>query len=162
MNAALVDEIQDLYKMIWDQDIEERIKKHATYDGFRLLTELDKNGKLIGFVYGYTSTKGQFYRGLIEKALTTEEIEEWLEHCFEVVELVVHPLQRRAGLGEKLMQQLLQEGNYKTAILTTQTDNTPARHLYTKMGWEIIKEPFIPFGEKEYIIMGKRIVSVPV
>jgi len=62
---------------------------------------------------------------------------------------------RRTGLGEQLAVQLLEGSRNKTAILTTQTDNKPARTLYQKLDWVVDKEEFYPGDIAPYVIMGK-------
>lgn len=134
----------------------ERIKRHMSYPGFIGLLALDENNLVTGFTYGYISTKGQYYRTLLEAALSKEENDLWLEDCFEYVELLVSPIHRNRGIGKSLMTALLASSKQKTAILTTQQNNYTARSLYKKLGWTEIKEPFYP-GNEPYVIMGKQL-----
>ncbi|MFC4408869.1 GNAT family N-acetyltransferase [Chungangia koreensis] len=157
INDALFDQIESLYNRVWNQSIDERLRKHYTYDGFRGVALLSKTDRLKGFAYGYTSLPGQYYHGLLAKELAPNEYEHWLTDCFEVVELAVDPDFRRQGHAKTLMTELLDEVERKTAILTTQTDNHSARSLYESMGWVIVKERFYPgVPDKPYVIMGKN------
>lgn len=153
-------EMASLYNFVWnamDDEFKERIKRHSGYEGFRAVVALNEASAVVGFAYGYVSSEGQFYRGLLEKALSHEEIENWLEDCFEFVELAVHPEYQRNGLGVKLHQKLLAGIVQNTSILTTQVTNVSARSLYLKLDWVVVKEPFIPFSDNDegYVIMGK-------
>lgn len=148
-----------IYNLVWNTSIIERLQKHRTYDGFRGVTLFSENDQLVGFAYGYHSLPGQYYHGVLSNALTPDEYQKWLTDCFEVVELAVHPDFRRQGFAKKLMTELLNGVQYKTGILTTQTDNRSARSLYKSMGWVTVKEPFYPgVPEQPYVIMGNELI----
>ncbi|MFS0862726.1 GNAT family N-acetyltransferase [Fredinandcohnia sp. 179-A 10B2 NHS] len=153
--------ISSLYNKIWDQNDSEviyRFKKHASYDGFKGLVAVNKNGDVIGFTYGYTSMEGQYYRGLLEKHLSEEETEKWLTDCFELVELAVHPDYRKKGIGKSLIADLLENATNSTSVLTTQKSNINAQSLYKSLGWKEISNSFLPDGKTLYIIMGKKLM----
>ncbi|GGE55518.1 N-acetyltransferase [Pullulanibacillus camelliae] len=159
VNEAMFDRCASLYYKVWQMDLrafKERMMKHATYEGFRGFYVTNSTRHLVGFAYGYTSLSGQYYRKLLESALTEQDIQQWLEDCFEVAELAVHPMYRRKGIGRALLEQLLDGLGHKTAILTTQLNNIPARTLYELNSWVIVKEPFYPIDIKDpFVIMGK-------
>jgi len=158
INEALLKQIEQLYNNVWNQSIGERLKKHYTYEGYKGVALLNEVDELIGFAYGYTSLPGQYYHGLLSKALDPIEYEKWLSDCFEVVELAIDPTFRRQGHAKTLMTNLLEGTERKTAILTTQTDNLSARSLYESMGWINVKEPFYPgVPEKPFVIMGRQL-----
>ncbi|GGN54265.1 GNAT family N-acetyltransferase [Oceanobacillus indicireducens] len=150
-----------LYEEIWkdnDHSIEERIQKHSSYSGFRGLAILSNEGSMIGFSYGYTSLPTQFYHNLLAEELNALEYQRWLKDCFEFVELAIHPSYRNRGFARLLATKLVEAVENKTAILTTQVDNHPARTLYKSLGWKDIKEPFFPGNSKQaYVIMGKEL-----
>jgi len=64
-------------------------------------------------------------------------------------------------LGRVLVEHLLERVENSTALLTTQVNNAFARNLYTKLEWEIIKEPFFP-NDKDtpFVIMGKKLDKI--
>ncbi|MBP1949676.1 N-acetyltransferase [Virgibacillus litoralis] len=136
----------------------ENINKHTSYNGFRGLMAKDKSGTLIGFTYGYTSLPGQFYREKLAAQLTDKQQIEWLNNCFEFVELAVENKVKRMGIGGKLHDRLLSEINHDTSVLTTSPENNPAINLYISKGWEVIKEnaAVISMGDVQ-VIMGKKI-----
>ncbi len=56
-----------LYTDVWQEDQEEclaRFQKHATYPHFHS-SAMMINEQMIGFIYGYTSQKGQYYHDLL-------------------------------------------------------------------------------------------------
>ena len=160
MTPDILDQVASLYNEIWNTDdasIKERLLKHSTYKGYKGIILLSDE-KIAGFAYGYTSLPGQFYHEKLAKAFNPEEYEQWLTDCFEFVELAVHPDNRKQGFGSILVHNLLQDVENKTAILTTQTDNSSARSLYGRLNWISLKEPFFPGDENNpYIIMGKEL-----
>jgi len=80
----------------------------------------------------------------------------WLNDCFEFVELAVDPMFKRLGIASKLHDALLDSIHHNTAILTTWIKNTPAINLYQSKGWEVIKRdvPVVTEGDLQ-VIMGK-------
>ncbi|WP_102028562.1 GNAT family N-acetyltransferase [Salirhabdus sp. Marseille-P4669] len=137
------------------QEFRKSLTKHMTYEGFQGIVAYE-NSEVVGFAYGYTSLKGQYYRNLLESALTEQQQEDWLQDCFEFVELCVKTTARKKGIGTNLHDALFQNVTTQTAILTTQIDNLAARAMYKKLGWEEIKKPFYP-GEEPYVILGKKL-----
>ncbi len=155
-----VEKVAQLYNSIWKEDSSfvDRIQKHMSYEGFKGMIAVDEGGNMIGFSYGYLSRPGQYYYSLLEKALTEKQRDIWLSHCFELVELAVHPEFRKQGIGKQLLNELLEEVSTNTALLTTQVTNLPARTLYDQLKWTVIKEPFFPNESSEpYVIMGKKL-----
>jgi GNAT superfamily N-acetyltransferase len=160
-NESLLQQAADLYEEVWekgDNSIKERLLRHYSYPGYKGIAAISEDGKMPGFTYGYTSSEGQYYHGLLSKELKTGEYDKWLKDCFEVVELVVHPSARKKGLASRLMNQLLEGSGHQTAVLTTQVNNSAARNLYKSLGWVVIKEAFYPNGENDpFVIMGNEL-----
>ncbi|MFC0187033.1 GNAT family N-acetyltransferase [Fictibacillus aquaticus] len=157
--AGLI-EIARCYSRVWggeESAFLERLKRHTSYEGFRGIAMFTSDNQIAGFAYGYTSAKGQYYRGLLEEVLTPEQSQKWLDDCFEFVELAVETSYRGNGLGKRLAEGLLANTAHKTAVLTTQCDNLSARRLYESMNWSAINENFLPTPDpfKPYVIMGK-------
>jgi ribosomal protein S18 acetylase RimI-like enzyme len=151
------DSIAGLYHQVWAQgDIHfaERLKRQSQYDGFRGLV-LTESEQVLGFCYGYHSLAGQYYHDLLARGLGPVGTQQWLSNCFELVELAIAPQARRQGIGKLLCQSLLINVPYRTAVLTTQTDNYPARNLYISLGWQNLIEPFYPNTVQAFVIMGK-------
>lgn len=143
------------------EDFESAIKninKHTSYEGFKGLKAKDENGTLIGFTYGYTSLPDQFYREKLAAQLTDQQQIEWLNDCFEFVELAVDTKVKRLGIGGKLHDRLLSEIDHDTSVLTTSVENSPAINLYIGKGWKVIKENAAVISMDDVqVIMGKRI-----
>lgn len=150
-----------LYERVWSRSghgFAERFQRHRGYPGFRCFVAMHDD-QVMAFSYGYQSQEGQYYNGLLTRALGPELSERWLSNCFELVELAVEPSIRRQGLGRQLCRQLLADLPYRTAILTTQTNNQAARALYTSLGWQALLEPFYPNTAQPFVIMVKELGS---
>jgi ribosomal protein S18 acetylase RimI-like enzyme len=160
-DKELLNQVAVLYQQVWNQEddsIRDRVVRHAGYDGYRGFVAISEQGEVAGYAYGYFSLPGQYYHELLSKAFNPEEYHNWLEDCFEFVELGVHPAFRNHGLAKQLVNILLEGTTHKTSILTTQLDNGSARRLYESLGWNVLKDAFYPNGDDEpYVIMGKKL-----
>jgi ribosomal protein S18 acetylase RimI-like enzyme len=159
-DEELLNKVADLYQQVWNQEassIRDRVLKHAGYDGYKGYVAISEQGEVAGYAYGYFSQPGQYYHGLLAKALNTEEYQNWLVDCFEFVELGVHPAFRNQGLAKQLVTRLADDIEQRCAVLTTQHNNAPARSLYESLGWTVINDAFYPNGEGDpYVVMGKK------
>lgn len=136
------------------------INKHAGYKGFKGLKAKDDKDNIIGFTYGYTSMPHQFYYQKIVNHLSAEEINDWMDNCFEFAELAVDPDNRRLGVASKLHDLLLENLNNKSSVLTTGAGYKPAINLYRKKGWQVIKNNVMVIsGDNLQMIMEKRLVQ---
>jgi GNAT superfamily N-acetyltransferase len=160
-DSSAIPKLIALYQRVWARTthgFEERFQRHRSYPGFRAVLAL-RDEQLVAFSYGYHSLEGQYYNGLLGRALGSELSARWLSSCFELVELAVDPSSRRQGLATQLCERLLAEQPYRTAILTTQTNNHAARSLYTRLGWHALIEPFYPNTAQPFVIMVKELAN---
>src|SRR5699024_7463338 len=90
--------------------------------------------------------------------LTEAQSKEWLDNCFEFVELAINPSYKRQGIGGLLHDTLFENIDHNNSVLTTGINNIPAIKLYNSKGWALIKEnvPVITDDDLQ-VIMGKRI-----
>jgi ribosomal protein S18 acetylase RimI-like enzyme len=129
---------------IWD--------RHTARAGFRLARAHDE-GRLVGFAYGYTGERGQWWTDHASQALPAEVAELWLGGHFELVSIGVLADARRRGVGEALLARLTESLPHDRWVLMTTADaEDPARHLYARAGWEVIG-PGLRDGQ---VVMGRR------
>ena len=146
-----------LYCRLFNVDpvgMEEQFKRHSTYPFFEgYLAIVD--GEVAGYIYGYSSRKGQYYHDLLARHLHAEQI--WMKNCMELVELGVDPEYRGRGIAKHLVEHLLQNRREERVLLTTRKDNHGAIAFYHSRGFQTIREGFFPNVPHEYIIMGKQL-----
>jgi ribosomal protein S18 acetylase RimI-like enzyme len=135
----------------------ERLPRHAERDGFVFLAARHE-GMVIGFGYGYTGAYGQWWTDHVARSLTREQRAEWLDPPhFEIVELHVRPAYQRAGIGSRLLAQLLTRQPYDRALLSTQRSSRKARGFYAKNGWTELADVDFGAGYPPYLVLGKRL-----
>jgi len=129
---------------VWD--------RHVVRDGFRLARAYDGD-RLVGFGYGYTGERGQWWTDQAERVLEPAIAEEWLGGHFEVVSIGVLEEARRRGIGHGLMARLCDGLDQEHWLLMTTADaDDPARHLYAHGGWEVLG-PGLRDGQ---VVMGRH------
>ncbi|WP_344197882.1 N-acetyltransferase [Kribbella karoonensis] len=107
------------------------------------------SGPLVGFAYGYTGERGQWWPDRVVEAVEPELAAEWVGGHFEVVELAVHPDAQRQGLGTALMTELMRDLPHRRALLGTDVDDGPAPRLYRRLGWQLL-HPDLGWGSALY------------
>ncbi|KQR39792.1 GNAT family N-acetyltransferase [Microbacterium sp. Leaf159] len=115
----------------WRASIWER---HRSRAGFRLVTAREGD-RLVGFAWGYTGERGQYWSDFISRELGPR-VDEWIGGHFEFVELAVIPDARGRGIGRALHDALLADLLHERALLSTSARaDDPAVRLYSSSGW---------------------------
>ena len=121
-----VDDVGSWRETVWD--------RHRARDDYRLATAYDDD-RLVGFSWGYTGQRGQFWSDLVLDRLGSP-LEDWVGGHFEFVELAALPDVRGQGVGGRLHDALLAGLPHQRALLGTEDDpTTPAVRLYRNRGW---------------------------
>ncbi len=154
-----------------------RLPYHARWKGFRCVVACNQAENLpasvpgenppaagdpivVGFAYGFTSQPDTWWRELVTGAMSLPAALEWLEDCFEFVELAVTPAFQGQRIGGQLHDALLTGVTHRTAVLSTLQADTNAVHLYRKRGWVDLVENFrFPGIYKPFLIMGLKIIN---
>ena len=146
-----------LYCQLFQVDaaaMEAQFRHHSTYPRFEgYLAIIDE--RVAGYIYGYSSQKGQYYHNLLARHLHSSR--EWMNHSMELVELGVDPLYRGRGIAKHLVERLIQNREEENVLLTTRKDNQNAIDFYHSQGFRTLREGFFPNVPHEYIIMGKSL-----
>lgn len=126
---------------------------HVTRDGYHGFAA--RHGtSTVGFTYGYTSARNQWWHEQVRKALGTRS-RRWLDDALEYVELAVDPTYRRLGIGRRLHDQLLVAQPHPRAVLSTIDEVTAGLRLYESAGWEVLVRGFrFERTATKYVIMG--------
>ncbi len=130
---------------VWD--------RHVARNGFRLARAYDDAHRLVGFAYGYTGERGQWWTDRAAEVLPPEVADAWLGGHFDLVSLGVLAPARGAGVGRALLRRLTDGLPQERWTLMTTADATdPARHLYATEGWEVLG----PGLRDVQVILGRR------
>lgn len=108
--------------------------RHRSRPGYRLVLARE-HGRLIGFAWGYTGERGQYWSDFITQEIGAA-IDGWVGGHFEFVELAVLPDARGRGVGGRLHDALLAGLEHTRALLATSSSpDDPAVSLYLSRGW---------------------------
>ncbi len=138
---------------------------HVRRPGFQAVATLDPQGRLLGFGYGYTSAKGQWWHDRVREGLRRDQRRYWLHDCFEVVELHVRPMAQGHGLGAAQLRALLSLGSGATTLLSTpEADEQRSRawRLYRRFGFvDVLRHFGFPGDERPFAILGRALPLPP-
>ena len=115
--------------------------------------------QVIAFAYGFRGESGQWWHDVVRSGVTAAGGESaataWLADPMEIAEVHVRPEYQHQGIGRRLMLTLTAGRTERTAILSTQDADSPARRLYRSLGFVDLLTGFIfPGGGPPYAIMG--------
>jgi ribosomal protein S18 acetylase RimI-like enzyme len=148
------------------------MEQHSGYRGFRALAvSADADGladgpgrrfspgQIIGFSYGFSGANGQWWHDVVAAALTARTgaavAAAWLADSLEIAEVHVHPDFHRRGIGRSLVLGLAAGRRERTAVLSTQDADSPARRLYRGLGFaDLLTRYSFPGSAVSYAVMG--------
>jgi ribosomal protein S18 acetylase RimI-like enzyme len=152
------------------------MQRHATYQGFRALAVTadavgqpgtpGTPGQIVGFSYGFRGADGQWWHDVVAAALTATAGKAlaagWLDDSLEIAEVHVHPAFHRRGIGRSLVLGLAEGRKERTAVLSTQDADSPARRLYRGLGFaDLLTGYSFPGSPVPYAVMGAALPLRP-
>ena len=116
-------------------------------------------GPIIAFSYGFRGENGQWWHDVVAAALIARSgpgiAAQWLADSLEIAEVHVHPDYHRRGIGRSLVLGLADGRQERTAVLSTQDTESPARHLYRSLGFtDLLTGYAFPGTPVPYAVMG--------
>jgi ribosomal protein S18 acetylase RimI-like enzyme len=149
------------------------MQRHASYRGFRALAvtaDADgrpgRPGQIVGFSYGFRGADGQWWHDVVVAALAAKAgralAAGWLDDSLEIAEVHVHPDFHRRGIGTSLVLGLAEGRRERTAVLSTQDAESPARRLYRGLGFaDLLTGYSFPGSPVPYAVMGAALPLRP-
>jgi ribosomal protein S18 acetylase RimI-like enzyme len=119
-------------------------------------------GPIIAFSYGFRGENGQWWHDVVAAALIARSgpqvAARWLADSLEIAEVHVHPDYHRRGIGRSLVLGLADGRQERTAVLSTQDANSPARRLYRRLGFTDLMTGYaFPGTPVPYAVMGAEL-----
>jgi ribosomal protein S18 acetylase RimI-like enzyme len=136
------------------------MERHAGHPGFRAVVAMPPAGSQIAaFSYGFRGASGQWWHDVVGAAVIATAgaatATRWLADTMEIAEVHVRPEYQRQGIGRALMLTLTAGRSERTAVLSTQDSDSPARSLYRSLGFTDLLTGFsFPGGGPPYAVMG--------
>ncbi len=142
------------------------MERHAGYPGFRAIVAVPPGAPagppppaVLAFAYGFRGAGGQWWHDVVATAITASAgagtASGWLADSMEIAEVHVRPEHQHQGTGRRLMHALTAGRGERTAVLSTQDSNSPARSLYRSLGFTDLLRGFsFPGGGPPYAVMG--------
>lgn len=144
------------------------MERHAAHPSFRaIVVTVPPSPQAVAFSYGFRGAAGQWWHDVVRAGITAaaghRAATRWLADPLEIAEVHVRPEHQRQGIGRRLLLTLTAGRDERTAVLSTQDDNSAARHLYQSMGFTDLLTGFsFPGGGPPYAVMGADLPLRPV
>lgn len=143
------------------------MERHAGNPAFRAVTVTaagardggGPGGPVIAFAYGFRGAGGQWWHDVVRTGIAAAAGERtaaaWLADCFEIAEVHVRPEYQGQGIGRSMLLSLTAGCPHRTAVLSTLDAASPARRLYSSMGFKDLLRSFsFPGNGPPYAVMG--------
>ncbi|WP_433534876.1 GNAT family N-acetyltransferase [Micromonospora sp. CA-249363] len=114
--------------------------------GFTLVVAEDADA-LVGAAYGWTMPAGRWWR----RADAEPPADLRAADKFAVLEWIVHPERRGAGIGAELIRRLLDGRPERWATLSS-NPAAPARIIYQRAGWQWVGGSAMPDGTPMHLL----------
>jgi GNAT superfamily N-acetyltransferase len=131
-------------------------------EGHQPADPLRDPGPIIAFSYGFRGENGQWWHDVVAAALIARSgpaiAAQWLADSLEIAEVHVHPDYHRRGIGRSLVLGLADGRKERTAVLSTQDADSPARRLYRRLGFtDLLTGYAFPGTPVPYAVMGAEL-----
>jgi ribosomal protein S18 acetylase RimI-like enzyme len=137
-------------------------RRHTGNDGFACRAAVAADGTLVGFGYGYTTRRGQWWHDLVRRAMDPETADAWLADAFELSELHVMPGYQGAGIGYTLITEIAEAIPHEVMMLSTPDSDTPAFRLYRSLGFvDLARNYLFPGDSRPFAVLGSRLPLQP-
>lgn len=138
------------------------MRGHALHQGFRCVVAT-RDDRAVGFAYAFHGAEGQWWHDVVTEGIRTRgrrgHLRRYLTDPLEIAEVHVHPDAQNQGIGRRMLYLLCAERPERTAVLSTRSGPSPARHLYRSCGFVELLDPFFFPGSpgRPFSIMAARL-----
>jgi ribosomal protein S18 acetylase RimI-like enzyme len=133
-------------------------RRHAANDGFACRAAIIGDDVLVGFAYGYTTAKGQWWHDLVRRAVRPEVAADWLTNAFELSELHVLPHYQGRQIGRRVLCELAAALPHSSMLLSTPDQDTRAFRLYRSLGFvDLARHYLFPGDARPFAVLGGRL-----
>ena len=135
---------------------------HTRYPGFRAILAV-QDERAVGFAYAFHGTNGQWWHDVVTKGMRARgqrgHLKRYLSDPLEIAEVHVHPDAQNQGIGRRMLHRLCEGRPERTAVLSTRSGPSAARHLYRSCGFVEVLDPFSFPGspDQPFSIMAARL-----
>jgi GNAT superfamily N-acetyltransferase len=135
----------------------DRVQRMGRRHGFRLIVAWD--GEIAaGLGLAAVAHPGDWWRDRVAECLEQGEVDEWLgDACLELVHLAVRPPRQGNGIGGAIHDALLEGVSAPTAVLTVHPAAAPARRLYARAGWIVLRDAVTVGVSRDVVLMARRL-----
>jgi ribosomal protein S18 acetylase RimI-like enzyme len=136
------------------------MERHAGHPALRAIVATDPpDGPIVAFSYGFHGAAGQWWHDIVRSGVTAAAgavaAASWLADPLEIAEVHVRPEYQHQGIGRRLVLTLTAGRTERTALLSTQDLDSPARRLYRSLGFvDLLTRFSFPGGGPPYAVMG--------
>jgi hypothetical protein len=157
--SPLLDDALHIYARVWpDRDPEvarETFTRYAGYPDFAGFVAF-VGDEPAGVGYGARSFPGVPWHDLVAPRLGADLPA--FQDAFRIVELAVVEEHQGRGIGARLHDALLEAQPCRRALISTNVNNTRARGIYERRGWQYLDTDFkVPDDPNRYVIMAKAL-----
>ena len=138
------------------------MRGHALYPGFVCVVAV-RDERTVGFAYAFRGAQGQWWHDVVTEGVRARgrrsHLRRYLTDPLEIAEVHVHPDAQNQGIGRRMLYLLCADRPERTAVLSTRSGPSPARHLYRSCGFVEILDPFSFPGspDQPFSIMAARL-----
>lgn len=138
-------------------------RAHTRYPGFACVAATRvRDGRLLGFGYGYSSAAGQWWHDLVRRAVEPLTADMWMRDAFELSELHVSPDAQAHGIGRSVLVELASRTVNSTMLLSTPDADTRAFRLYSDLGFvPLARRHRFPGDARPFAVLGARLPLDP-
>jgi ribosomal protein S18 acetylase RimI-like enzyme len=133
-------------------------RRHTANEGFACWAAIVGDDVLVGFAYGYTTARGQWWHDLVRKAVRPEIAQDWLVDAFELSELHVLPGYQGQHIGRQVLCTLADDLPHRSMLLSTPDQDTRAFRLYRSLGFvDLARHYLFPGDARPFAVLGGRL-----